>query len=70
MSTDSNVFTSSPGQWEPSLGDYLGDLADEVPDKKAPDNTITHFVAGVPKMTIIYPNPIKRAKLLFAMYEG
>lgn len=47
--TDSVVFTSVPGQWEPPLGDYLGDLTDEVPDKKAPDNTITHFVTGGPK---------------------
>ena len=47
--TDSVVFITSPGQWKPSLGDYLGDLTDEVPDKKAPDNTITHFVTGGPK---------------------
>lgn len=47
--TDSVVFTSVPGQWEPPLGDYLGDLTDEVPDKKAPNNEITHFVTGGPK---------------------
>ena len=29
--------------------DYLGDLTDEVPDKKAPDNEITHFDSGGPK---------------------
>ena len=31
-------------QWEPALGDYLGDLTDEVPS-----NNITHFVTGGPK---------------------
>lgn len=42
--TDSIVFTSSPVEWEPKLGDYLGDLTDEVPD-----NSITSFVTGGPK---------------------
>ena len=42
--TDSVVFTSVPGQWEPPLGDYLGDLTDEVSE-----NTITSFVTGGPK---------------------
>ncbi|WAR08685.1 hypothetical protein MAR_018643, partial [Mya arenaria] len=30
--SDSVVFTSSQRQWEPPLGDYLGELTDEVPD--------------------------------------
>ncbi|XP_060588537.1 uncharacterized protein LOC132743952 [Ruditapes philippinarum] len=42
--TDSVVFTSSQGQWEPALGDFLGDLTDEVPN-----NQITKFVTGGPK---------------------
>ncbi|XP_053388330.1 uncharacterized protein LOC123549617, partial [Mercenaria mercenaria] len=42
--TDSVVFTSSKGQWEPPLGDFLGDLTDEVPN-----NQITKFVTGGPK---------------------
>ena len=29
--TDSVVYTSRPGEWKPELGDYLGDLTDEVP---------------------------------------
>lgn len=37
--TDSVVFTTAAGQWEPPLGDYLGDLTDE-----SPKNSITHFV--------------------------
>ena len=28
--TISIIFTSSPGLWEPQLGDYLGDLTDEA----------------------------------------
>jgi hypothetical protein len=42
--TDSLVFTTRPGEWEPPLGDYLGDLTDEVPG-----NSITAFVTGGPK---------------------
>jgi hypothetical protein len=42
--TDSIVFTVAKGEWEPSLGDYLGELKDEVPL-----NNITHFVAAGPK---------------------
>ena len=42
--TDSIIFTSSPGLWEPTLGDYLGELADE-----AHGNTILKFVTGGPK---------------------
>ena len=28
--TDSIVFVSKDGDWEPSLGPYLGDLTDEI----------------------------------------
>lgn len=42
--TDSIVFSVKQGEYEPLLGDYLGDLTDEVPDGK-----ITHFVTGGPK---------------------
>jgi hypothetical protein len=38
------VYTSRPGEWKPELGDYLGDLTDEVPD-----NRIIEFVTGGPK---------------------
>lgn len=42
--TDSVIFTTRRGEWKPPLGDYLGDLTDEVSG-----NTITHFVTGGPK---------------------
>jgi len=42
--TDSIVFTVAEGESEPSLGDYLGDLTDEVPL-----NNISHFVTAGPK---------------------
>lgn len=42
--TDSIVFTVAPGEWEPELGDYLGDLTNEIPD-----NDIDVFVTGGPK---------------------
>ena len=38
------MFTTAPGQWEPPLRDYLGDLTDE-----APKNAITAFVTRGPK---------------------
>lgn len=53
------MFTSAPGQWDPPLGDYLGDLTDEVINNKAPDNKITNFVTGGPKMyayNLLKPN--------------
>ena len=42
--TDSLVYTSRPGEWKPELGDYLGDLTDEVPY-----NIIIELVTGGPK---------------------
>ena len=42
--TDSIVFVSREGEREPTLGDYLGDLTDEVPD-----GDIIQFVTGGPK---------------------
>jgi hypothetical protein len=41
---DSVVYISRPGEWKPELGDYLGDLTDEVPY-----NIIIEFVTGGPK---------------------
>jgi hypothetical protein len=38
------VYTSRSGEWKPELGDYLGDLTDEVPY-----NRIIEFVTGGPK---------------------
>jgi hypothetical protein len=32
--TDVVVYTSRPGEGKPELGDYLGDLTDEVPDNR------------------------------------
>ena len=42
--TDSIIFTVAPGEWEPELDDYLGDLTNEIPD-----NDIDTFVTGGPK---------------------
>jgi len=52
--TDSICFTSAIGEWDPPLGDFLGDLTDEVPN-----NAITKFVTGGPKnyaFTLRKPN--------------
>ncbi|XP_070548904.1 uncharacterized protein [Ptychodera flava] len=41
--TDSVIFVSKPDQYEPPLGDYLGDLTNEL---DPPSNFITKFVSG------------------------
>ena len=43
--TDSVIFTSESTDWMPVLGDYLGELANELDD----DDYITTFVSGSPK---------------------
>ncbi|XP_071801293.1 uncharacterized protein [Asterias amurensis] len=45
--TDSVIFVSSPGQYNPPVGDYLGDLTSEINPKDG--NHITSFVSGGPK---------------------
>ncbi|KAK4886851.1 hypothetical protein RN001_003122 [Aquatica leii] len=46
--TDSVIFTQKPGQWAPSVGDFLGDMTDEV--KSYGNNSkIVEFVSGGPK---------------------
>ena len=42
--TDSVVFLTRPGEWEPLTGDYLGQLTDEVDPKDG--NYIATFVTG------------------------
>lgn len=42
--TDSVIFSTRPGEHKPELGDFLGDLTDEVPN-----NRILTFVTGGPK---------------------
>ena len=44
VDTDSIIFTTADGESPMPLGDYLGDLTNEVPD-----GMITHFVSGGPK---------------------
>ena len=41
--TDSIIFTVAPGECEPELDDYLGDVTNEIPD-----NDIDTFVTGGP----------------------
>ena len=43
--TDSVIYISRDGQWEPEIGDYLGELTDELEE----DNHIVSFVSGGPK---------------------
>lgn len=43
--TDSVIFTSIEGQWNPPVGDYLGELTNELDE----DDWITEFVCNGPK---------------------
>ncbi|KAE8597395.1 hypothetical protein XENTR_v10005656 [Xenopus tropicalis] len=43
--TDSVIFVSKEGDWNPPLGDYLGELTSEVPN----NTHITEFVSAGPK---------------------
>ena len=42
--TDSVVFFTRPGEWEPPTGDYLGQLTDEIAPNDG--NHIVKFVSG------------------------
>ena len=53
--TDSVVFVHEPGKPEPPLGDYLGDLTDELDG-----DYITTFVSGGPKNYAYVTNNDKR----------
>jgi G:T-mismatch repair DNA endonuclease (very short patch repair protein) len=46
--TDSVIFVSSENDWEPPVGDFLGDLTDEMVDYGAGSH-ITEFVSAGPK---------------------
>ena len=43
--TDSIIYTSKPDEWNPPLGDYLGELTNELDE----DDYIITFVSGGPK---------------------
>ncbi|KAG8227520.1 hypothetical protein J437_LFUL002409 [Ladona fulva] len=46
--TDSVIFAEWPGEFSPSVGDYLGDMTDEV-EKYGEGCYISEFVSGEPK---------------------
>ena len=43
--TDSIIFTSVPGQYMPNLGNYIGDLTNELSTESEPNAYITKFVS-------------------------
>ena len=49
VDTDSCVYVSKPGDPKPALGDFLGDLTNEITPKHGPGAFITQFVCGGPK---------------------
>ena len=46
---DSVCFVAKPGYPEPELGQYLGDLTDQLADDYGPDSFCTEFVSAGPK---------------------
>lgn len=46
--TDSVIFISKSGEWEPKRGDYLGEMSDELLDKNG-ENSIRTFIGAGPK---------------------
>jgi hypothetical protein len=46
--TDSVIFVSRENDWEPPIGDFLGDLTDEMADY-GPESHITELVSAGPK---------------------
>lgn len=46
--TDSVIFISKSGEWEPKRGDYLGEMTDELLDKNG-ENSIRTFIGAGPK---------------------
>ena len=49
VDTDSCVYVSKPGGPKPAIGDFLGDLTNEITPKHGPESYITQFVCGGPK---------------------
>ena len=49
VDTDSCIYLSKRGDPKPPLGDYLGDLTNEITSDHGPDTHITQFVCGGPK---------------------
>ncbi|GLV39309.1 hypothetical protein CBL_13843 [Carabus blaptoides fortunei] len=47
--TDSVIYSHAPGQYEPPIGNFLGDLTDEL-DCYGAGSYITEFVCGDPKI--------------------
>ena len=46
--TDSVIYIERQGEWNPEMGDYLGDMTDELDGGE-----ITEFVSGGPKVCLI-----------------
>jgi len=47
--TDSVIFVANPDDWKPPLGQYLGQLTDEVATADKPNQFIEEFISSGPK---------------------
>jgi DNA polymerase type B, organellar and viral len=55
--TDSIIFTQKPGEWHPEVGDFLGDMTDEL-SGYGPGSYVDEFVSCAPKsyaLSIVTP---------------
>ncbi|CAC5394810.1 unnamed protein product [Mytilus coruscus] len=64
--TDSIVFSVAPGEWQPDLVDYIGELTDEIEG-----NEIVSFVTGGPKNYAFKPDhPDKNGNISCCKVRG
>ena len=64
IDTDSCIYVTREGSPEPALGDYLGQLADEIMPKHGPDSYITRFACGRAKnYSYVVSNNTKHCKV-------
>ena len=64
VDTDSCIYVTREGSPEPVLGDYLGQLTDEIMPKHGPDTYITRFACGGAKnYSYVVSNNTKHCKV-------
>ena len=68
--TDSVIFISKTGEWEPALGDYLGDMTDELSDHKGGNSIVTFVGAGPNNYAFELARPTKKGYTTKCVVKG
>lgn len=66
--TDSVIFVSREGEWEPPTGEFVGDLTDEL-EEFGPGAYISEFVCGGPK-SYLYKIPTPNGENIVCKLKG